>query len=339
MLTRRVFSATALASLATTAIAGRAAAQNGQAQTLRIAEQFGIAFLPLHVLRDQKLVEKHARAQGIEAIAEFAKLSGGASMNDALLSGSIDIGAAGIGPVLTIWDRTRDNADVRAIAALGSLPSFLVTRNPNVKTLKDFTRNDRIALPAVGVSVQARTLQIAVEKEFGVGNHRALDDITVSLPHPDATAALLSGATEISAHFSNPPFQYQALADPRIRRVVSSYDVLGGPATSNIVYATSKFRRDNPKLYAAFLAALTEAIGWIEADKAAAVDTYIRVENSKLDPALIRSILESGDVRYTLAPERTHVYAEFLHRTGALRNKAESWRDYFFADVGAVAGS
>jgi NitT/TauT family transport system substrate-binding protein len=205
--------------------------------------------------------------------------------------------------------------------------------------LKDFTKNDRIALPAVGMSVQARTLQIAAEKEFGVGNHKTLDDITVSLPHPDATAALLSGATEITAHFSNPPFQYQALADPRIRRVISSYDVLGGPATSNIVYATSRFRRDSPQLYAAFLAALSESIDWIEANKAAAVNTYIRVENSKLDPTLIRSILNGGEVRYTLVPERTYPYADFLYRTGALRNKAETWRDYFFDDAAAFAGS
>jgi NitT/TauT family transport system substrate-binding protein len=306
---------------------------------IRIAEQYGIAFLPLHVIRDQKLIEKYGREDGLDIKVEWAKLSGGASMNDGLLSGSIDVAAAGPGPVLTIWDRTRGSANVKGIAALGSLPSFLITRNPNIKSLRDFTKDDKIALPAVGVSVQARTLQIAAEKELGVGHHAALDALTVTLPHPEATAALLSGATEITAHFSNPPFQYQALKDPKIHKVVSSYDVLGGPATSNIVYGTTRFRTENPKTYKAFFRALGEAVAWINANKAAAADTYIRVENSKIDPALIRSIVESPDVHYTLAPERTYVYADFMYRTGAIKTKAASWEDYFFDDVRGLPGS
>ncbi len=306
---------------------------------IRIAEQFGIAFLPLHVLRDQQLIEKQAKALGIDITDEWAELSGGASMNDGLLSGSIDVASSGIGPVLIIWDRTKGAGDVKAVAALGSLPSFLVTRNPKVKSLKDFTKADKIALPAVGVSVQAKTLQIAAEQEFGVGKHGALDDITVSLAHPDATAALLSGSTEITAHFSNPPFQYQALRDPAIHRVLSSYDVLGGRATSNFLYATSKFRDDNPKTDAAFLAALKQAVAWINANKPAAAETYIRVEKSKLDPELIRSIVEDPDVLYTLTPERTFPYAEFLARTGGIKSKVTSWKDYFFPDIYDLPGN
>jgi len=306
---------------------------------LRIAEQFGIAFLPLHVIREQQLIEKHARSKGLTVVTEWSKLSGGASMNDALLSGSIDIGIGGIGPVLTIWDRTKGNAEVKAIAALGSLPSLLVTRNPDVKTLKDFKKSDKIALPAIVVSVQAKTLQIAAEKEFGIGKHNALDDITVTLPHPDATTALLSGSTEITAHFSNPPFQYQALENPKIRKVLSSYDVLGGPATSNIAYTTTKFRNDNPQTYAVFLSALKEAIAWINTNKPAAAETYIRVEKSRLDPALIRSIVENPDVRYTASPERTFTYAEFLARTGSIKTKAKSWTDYFFPDIHDLPGN
>lgn len=306
---------------------------------IRIAQQFGISYLPLHVIRDQKLIEKHGKEQGLDIIVEWTRLSGGASINDALLSGSIDIGASGIGPVLTIWDRTKGNADIKGIASLGSLPFFLVTRNPNVKTLKDFTKADRIALPAVGVSVQSRTLQIAAERVFGVGKHTALDDITVTLAHPDATNALLSGATEITSHFSSAPFQYQALKSGKVHKVLSSYEVLGGPVTSNILNTPAKFRKDNPKTYAALLGALKEAVAWIKANKAAATETYIRVENSKLDPALLREIVEDPDTRYTLGPDNTFAYAEFLHRIGALKNKATSWKDYFFEDLHEEAGS
>ncbi|MBV9078784.1 MAG: ABC transporter substrate-binding protein [Methylobacteriaceae bacterium] len=306
---------------------------------IRIAEQFGIGYLPLHVIRDQELIEKHGRAQGLEIAVEWSKLGGGASANDAVLSGSIDVASGGIGPLLTIWDRTRGRQEVRAIAALGSQPYYLLTSNPKVRSIKDFTTADKIALPSVAVSAQARTLQIAAEKEFGAGKHGALDELTVSLPHPDATAALLAGSTEITGHFSSPPFQYQALRTGRVHKVLSSYDVMGGPTTAVFVYGAARFRADNPKTYRAFVSALREAVAWINDNKAAAADTYVRVERSKLDPDFVRAIVADPEIRYTLVPENTLPYATFLARIGAIKVQPSSWRDYFFDDVAGEPGS
>ena len=55
------------------------------------------------------------------------------------------------------------------------MPLYLNTINPNVKTIKDFTEKDRIALPAVRVSMQAVILQMAAEKVFGEGQEHKLD--------------------------------------------------------------------------------------------------------------------------------------------------------------------
>ena len=70
-------------------------------------------------------------------------------MNDALLSNSLQFASGGVGPLITIWARTRGNLDVKAVAALDSMPLYLNTRNPNIKTIKDFGPNDRIAVPTV----------------------------------------------------------------------------------------------------------------------------------------------------------------------------------------------
>ena len=163
-------------------------------------------------------------------------------MNDALLSSSLQFASGGVGPLVTLWAKTRGNLDVKAVSAINSMPLYLTTRNPDVKTLKDFTAKDKIALPAVKVSIQAVTLQMAAEKAFGEGQQYKLDPLTVSMSHPDAQTALLSGQSEITAHFGSPPFQYQQLERPGIHRVLNSYDVLGGPATFNTVWTTSKFR-------------------------------------------------------------------------------------------------
>ncbi len=181
---------------------------------------------------------------------EWTQLSGGAAVNDALLSGAIDIAGAGVGPLLTLWDRThgRHGQNVKGVASLGNFPYYLVSNNPKVKSIADFSDKDRIALPAVTVSVQSRVLQLAAAKQWGDKEFNRLDKWTVALPHPDAAAAIIAGGTEITGHFGNPPFQEQELAgNPNARIVLSSYDVLGGPSSATVLYATEKFRSENPQ--------------------------------------------------------------------------------------------
>jgi NitT/TauT family transport system substrate-binding protein len=242
--------------------------------------------------------------------------------------------------MLTMWDRTRGRQNVKAVAALGSLPNYLLSNNPNVKTLKDLSDKDRIAVPAAGVGFQSRTLQIETARIFGKDNFRKFDDISVSLPHPDATAALIAGGSEIDTHFSSAPFYYQALAaNKAVHKVISSYDILGGPATFNVLYTTQKFHDDNPKTYKAFYNALVEAAKLIKADKAKAADTFIRVQKSKLPLELVRKILDDPENDFTISPHRTFVYADELYKLGVLKNKAASWKDYFFDEAYAQPGS
>jgi NitT/TauT family transport system substrate-binding protein len=162
---------------------------------IRIAEQFGIVYLLLNVVRDQQLIEKHGKEEGLDIKVDWAQLSGGSAINDALLSGSVDIAGAGVGPLLTVWDRTKGRQNVKAVASLGNFPYYLVSSNPDVKTIADLSEKDRIALPAVGVSVQSRFLQYAAAKQWGDKEYNRLDKYTLAVPHPDATAALLAGGT------------------------------------------------------------------------------------------------------------------------------------------------
>lgn len=315
--------------------AGLAASPAARAEgQVRIAEQFGIVYLLLNVSDDLNLVEKHAKALGIQVQVEYVRLSGGAAINDALLSGSIDIAAAGVGPLLTIWDRTLGKQNVRGVASLGNFPYYLVSTNPAVKSIADLTDKDRIAVPAVGVSVQSRILQMASARLWGDASFNRLDRLSVALPHPDAAAALLKGGTEINAHFGNPPFQEQELAgNPAAHIVLKSYDVLGGPASATVLYATEKFRRDNPKTYQAFTAALAEAAGFIRANPEKAADIFLRSNNSKLDRDFLLKIIRSPEVEFKLQPQNTYPLAEFMHRVGVLKNKPASARDYFFDDA------
>ena len=273
---------------------------------------------------------RKARSKGLDIKVDWTKLSGGATVNDALLSGSIDIASAGVGPLLTIWDRTHGRQNVKGVASLGNLPYYLVSNNPNVKTIADFSDKDRIALPAVGVSVQSRVLQYAAAKQWGDKQFDRLDKLTQAMPHPDAAAAIIAGGTEITAHFGTPPFQQQELAgNPKAHIVLNSYDVLGGPSSATVLYATEKFRNENPKTYRAFVDALADAASFVTQNPDAAADIYIRVNNAKIDRNLLLKIIKDPAVQFKVAPQNTFGLAQFMHRVGAIRNEPKSWQDYF----------
>jgi len=314
-------------------------AARAEVSEINVAQQYGISYLPLMIMEDQKLIEKHAKAAGVDVKVGWARFAGGNVMNDALLSNSLQFASGGVGPFVTLWAKTRGNLDVKAVSAINSMPLYLTTRNPAVKTLKDFTSKDKIALPAVKVSIQAVTLQMAAEKAFGEGQQFRLDPFTVTMSHPDGQAALLSGQSEIDAHFSSPPFQYQQLERPEIHRVLNSYDVLGGPATFNVVWTTSKFRNDNPKLYAAFVAALDEATAIINRDKRAAAETYLRLSKEKSSADSILKMLNDPEIVYTTTPQNVMKYVDFMYKIGSIKAKPESWKDLFFPNIHSAPGS
>lgn len=319
--------------------AGWMGGASAEADTVRIAKQFGISYLPLTIMEEKKLFEKHAKAAGLDIKVEWLRFTAGSGMNEALLSGNLDFASGGVGPMLTIWGKTQNNIVVKGVAALNAMPLYLVTTNPNVKTIKDFTEKDKIALPGVKTSIQAVTLQMAAEKAFGAGQQGKLDPLTVSMGHPDALAAMLGGVSEINSHFGSAPFQDQELADPRVHKVLDSYDVLGGPHTFNAVWASKKFVESNPKLVKAFIGALEESVTIIKADPAAAAAIWIKAENSKISAADAEKIIRDPNNVWTTTPKKVLVYLDYMNRAGLVAAKTTNWRDIFFDGIHSADGS
>ena len=312
-----------------------------QAPEIRLAEQFSMGYLQLNVMQHQQLIEKHAAALGIaNAKVSWFKFNGPTAVNEALISGNIDIGSGGVPGLLTLWARTKGTPqEVRGVAALSSQPFLLNTRNPAIKTIADFTDSDRIAVPAVKSSVQALTLQMAAVKTFGVKEFEKLDSLTVSMTPPDATVALLKGGAQITAAFSVPPFQYMQLENADIHTVLNSFDVMGGSHTFTAVWTSAKFRDGNPVLYKAFVAALKEATEIVNKDRRAAAALWIEDSKSKLPLDTAAKIVSGAQVHWTLVPENTMKYADFMASVGRLKAKPESWKDYFFPEIYDQKGS
>ncbi len=327
------------------AAAGLALLAAGQARAevkeIKAAQQYGLSSLPLMIMEDGKLVEKHAKALGLpELTVSWVKLGNPGAITEGLVSGGLDFGSGGVPSLLTLWSRTQGTSmEVKGAGAIVNMPMELLTTNPKVKSIKDFTDQDRIAVTTVRVSNQALLLQMAAAKEFGPENFAKLDPLTVSLPHPEATSTLLSGSGVISAHFSALPFQHQQKRSEKVHKVLSSYDVLGGPATNTAIYSTKRFRDANPKAYQAFVAGLQEAIGQINKDKRAAAETYQRMTGTKESVDDIYAMIAAPEVEMTFTPHQTMKMATFMAETGRLKKAPKDWKELFFDNVHALPGS
>ena len=227
----------------------------------------GVGFLPLMVMREHGLIEKHARDAGLDDLSvTWIDLGGPAVMNDALLSGSVDFIAAGPPAFLTLWDRTRGSARVRGVAAMASLPMYLNTRADHLRSIDDLTPQDKIAITAVKVSIPALIMQMYAAEKYGLDQADRFDRYTITMSHADALVTMLAGSSEINAHFTSPPFHQREIRDPAIRTIMSSDDVMGGATTFTMLSTTARFHSENPVAYAAVLAALEEANAMIRAD-------------------------------------------------------------------------
>jgi NitT/TauT family transport system substrate-binding protein len=325
------------AALAASVFPGAASAQT----EIRIARQFSMGYLQFNVMEHEKLLEKHAAALGLKELKiTWATFNGPDAMNNALISDSVDIVAGGTPGLVTLWGRTKGTAnEVKGISALSSQPIFLNTRSENIKSIADLKDSDRVAVPAVKVSLQAVLLQMAAAKMHGAANYGKYDQLTVSMSPPDATIALLAGSGEVNCVFSVPPFQQQQLEKPGVHTILNSFDVMDGPSTFTVAWTSARFRDKNPVLYKALIAALKEATETVDKDRKKAAGYWIEDVKSKLPLDKVTAVISGPQVRWTMAPENAMKFAAFMASVGSIKEAPKSWKDLFFPEVHDRNGS
>ena len=310
------------------------------AAEIRLAEQFSMGYLQFNVMKRDRLIEKYAAQRGLKDFkVSWQRFNGPVAMNEALLSGSTDIVSGGVPGLITLWDKTQGTSfEVKGICALSSQPFLLNTANPDIKSIRDFSERDRIAVPSIKVSVQAVLLQMAAAEAFGEENYGKLDPLTVSMAPPDATIALLSGAGGVSSVFSVPPFQFQQLEKPNIHTVLTSFDVMG-PHTFTVAWTSARFRKDNPELYGAFLDAVKEATRIIAADPTGTAQSWINDSGSKLSLEMVTRVVTGPGVEWTRTPAATMKFAKFMRKVGTTKHEPASWKELFFPEIANLNGS
>ena len=309
--------ALALAVGASLAACGKTGHAGGapEAPSVAFGIQNGVAYLPFHVMREQGLVEKHAKALGITLKADYSNLGQSSVVSDELQAGQIQFGVAGPPTLVTLHEKTA--GDIKAVDAVVSAPSWLNTTNPKIRSVCDFAEGDVIALPTLKSSTQAVTLEMATLKYCG---DPFRDDIyTVAMPHPEGLSALLSGG--VTAHMTTPPYAGDEVAKGkgRVRTVLSSYDVLGAKGSLVFLIASDRFRLANPKVYAAVTAAFEEAQDFVRKHPRQASAIYLKAEpTGQTLEQVVQQVTASG-VDYSPSPVALGQYATFMRKVGAVK--------------------
>ena len=300
-----------------------------RAETIAIARQYGVAFLPFIVMEEQKLIEKHAAQLGQPDLSvNWVVVSGAAAMTDSLLSGAVALGAGAPPGLILLWDRTHGTANaVLGIGAIAVMPTTLITRNPNLHSIADLSETDRIALPSVKISNAALVLEMEAARRYGMASYDRFDHLTLSLGHPEA-AQQISGNGQVNSHFASPPFEHLELRNPAVHTVLSSVDVMGDTSLTD-VWTTRKFATSHPITVQAMFDAMGEAIATINADRSAAADLYLRVTQDRIGKAALMEVLADPHIRYSTTPLGTMAFADFMHRTGTIKSMPGSWKEMF----------
>lgn len=335
---RRHFLAAGAATLAAPAIVRAQAAETRQ---VRISIQPGMSMMPLVVAQARGTIETRLRQANLPGQTAWNQISGAPAMNDALLSDSIDFASGGIPPMFILWERAKGTRnEVRGLASMASIPQMMFTRTPGVKTVADFTPRDRIAVPAIGVGLQVMLVQMAAAKHWGAEHWNRLAPITIQVPHAEAFAAL-GGAvqTEITAHMSGPPQQWAQMKDAKLTRVFESTEIVGGPATQNIMWAKTAFRTANPRTTKAVLDGVDDAMAFCRSNLREAVEIFLRATNSNQDPAELTANLRDPNVTFDTTPSRSMFFAEFMTRTGQLKAMPADWKEVWMPELHDRQGS
>jgi NitT/TauT family transport system substrate-binding protein len=299
---------------------------------VRFVQQRGLLYLPVDMMVSGGVLQQEATKLGLGKVdATATTLSGPAPVIDALLSGSADYGAAALPSLLTLWDKTHGTPnEVRAVGTMSNGAMVLYTINPNVKTIADFTEQDRIAVPSVRISFNAMMLEMAAEKLWN-DPHR-LDHLTVGLGHADAVAALSAGygSATVTAHIAVQPFTDRGLKLPGAHVVADSREVFGGPLTQVTLLATKPTKDKDPTLFKAVGNALEQSIRLCSADKRAAAVLWKKAQNASESVDELFALLSDPGFEFTSQPHRIATFAAFLNRIGSMKSKVADWKDLFW---------
>ncbi|MFW5686841.1 MAG: ABC transporter substrate-binding protein [Halanaerobium sp.] len=286
-------------------------------QKITIAEQYGLAYAPVQLVKELQFLEE----LNPDLEVEWKQLSNTTSIRESMLAGEVDIAFMAVPPFLIARDR---GMDWKIISGLSESPLALMTNQEDINSLADFKAEDRIALPQPG-SIQHILLSMAAQQKFGEADK--FDDQLLTMSHPDAMNALLAGK-EVTAHFASPPYLFLESREEGIKNILSGSEAFGGDFTFIIGVSTDQFYERQPENYSYFLEALSKAIEFIDEDPAETA--AILADNYDLSETEMQEYLNWPEMKFTSEIRGLEEFVTFMAAEGYLENNNYSYSELVF---------
>jgi len=287
----------------------------GEKKTLTIAEQYGLAYAPLQILKERRILEGMLPDTEIR----WVQMDNTAAIREAVVAGKVDAGCLGIPPFLIGRDK---GMEWKIISGLSRSPVALVADSRKLSSLADVGDATRIALPQPG-SIQHILLAMALERAGG--NPKKLDGRLVTLNHPDGMAALLSGG--VDAHFTAPPYLFQELAAESggtrpYRAIVSGNEAFGGDYSFIVAMAGERFLKTRPADAEKLRAAISGAIDFLERNPDESAAILARMYS--MDAAVIRDFLSREGMAFSTEVQGLDRFISFMTAQGYLKTAMQA---------------
>lgn len=293
---------------------------------ITFASERGWRFLPFYIMKDKKLVEKHAKELGVNGLTtEYLNYETiNTPVREAFTSGKAQYIGAGISNFIFLADKP--NSDAKALATISTFPLYFNTLE-DVKSICDI--KGKISVPILENSPHAVVLRIGAKKQCG--NFKILDDKMVGHSHKDAMAMIFEqmekpiNENSMTTHFASPPQQYIELekGKGKIKKLTDSYEILGAPASSVILVSREKFIKENPKVNQAVLAALNEAIKWINENKQEAAKIYLGIAKTEGETpeGVFKAISDKNVMFDSKLNNSIQIFADAMYEFGTIKKK------------------
>jgi NitT/TauT family transport system substrate-binding protein len=271
-------------------------------------------------MKENKILQKNYPGVNID----WKQLGNTAAIREAMLSNQVDVGFMAIPPFLIGLDK---GMQWKIASGLSESPVALVTNSENIKSISDFSQKDRIALPQPG-SIQHILLAMECEKEFG--DAKKLDNLLVTLAHPDGMNALLS-AKDITAHFTTPPYLFKELEQTNIHQILDGKEAIGVDFTFVVGVTTNKFYDTKPELYSAFIKSLKESIQFMQKNPNKAAEILAPIY--KLSKEEVLKYITHKDMVYTSEVRGVNEFGKFMKRNNYISKEYSDKNSTMWEDV------
>lgn len=299
---------------------GSKSEKNVLKNNISIAEQFGLAYAPLQIMKENRILEKNYPNVKID----WKQLGNTAAIRESMLSNQVEVGFMATPPFLIGLDK---GMEWKIASGLSQSPVVLVTNRENIKSIKDFSSDDRIVVPQPG-SVQHILLAMECEKLFG--DAKKLDNLLVTMDHPDGMNALLS-SKDITAHFTTPPYLFNELKQKNIHEILDGKEAVGDDFTLIVGVTTRKFHDSKPELYKAFVKSLKESIEFMQKNPNKSADILAKVY--KISKAEVLEYITHKDMVYTDEVRGVDKFVKFMKQNNYISKDYSDKSDTMWEDV------